>query len=175
MSCAASRVFGQSSGARFAVCAALSRFGSADGSAFGPAEIQAPASLAPGHAQCCGASGSACAARTVATGRRLGARVRRHSRVAKWLAKQAQHRACSQSRSVIATSCALRERSARMRGMSAARAQRQAKPPAMGSAARVPAKQLRPNPSIERTNNGGRVCAAPAAVCAPLFAAHVER
>jgi hypothetical protein len=32
-----------------------------------------------------------------------------------------------------------------------------------------------PNPSIERTNNGGRGCAASAAVCAPLFAAHVER
>jgi hypothetical protein len=32
-----------------------------------------------------------------------------------------------------------------------------------------------PNPSIERTNNGGWPCAAPAAVCAPLFAAHVER
>jgi hypothetical protein len=31
------------------------------------------------------------------------------------------------------------------------------------------------NPSIERTNNGGRFCAAPAAVCAPLFAAHVQR
>jgi hypothetical protein len=31
------------------------------------------------------------------------------------------------------------------------------------------------NPSIERTNNGGRFCVAPAAVCAPLFAAHVER
>jgi hypothetical protein len=37
------------------------------------------------------------------------------------------------------------------------------------------AVQLRPNPSIERTNNGGRGCAASAAVCAPLFAAHVER
>jgi hypothetical protein len=31
------------------------------------------------------------------------------------------------------------------------------------------------NTSIERTNNGGRFCAASAAVCAPLFAAHVER
>jgi hypothetical protein len=31
------------------------------------------------------------------------------------------------------------------------------------------------NPSIERTNNGGRFCAASAAVCTPLFAAHVER
>jgi hypothetical protein len=31
------------------------------------------------------------------------------------------------------------------------------------------------NPSIERTYNGGRGCAAPAAVCAPLYAAHVER
>jgi hypothetical protein len=34
---------------------------------------------------------------------------------------------------------------------------------------------LRPNPSIERTNNGGRGCAASAALRAPLFAAHVER
>jgi hypothetical protein len=33
----------------------------------------------------------------------------------------------------------------------------------------------RHNPSIERTNNGGRFCAASAAVCGPLFAAHVER
>jgi hypothetical protein len=31
------------------------------------------------------------------------------------------------------------------------------------------------NPSIERTNNGWRACAASAAVCGPLFAAHVER
>jgi hypothetical protein len=31
------------------------------------------------------------------------------------------------------------------------------------------------NPSIERTNNGGRACAVLRAVCAPLFAAHVER
>ena len=31
------------------------------------------------------------------------------------------------------------------------------------------------NPSIERTYNGGWPCAAPAAVCAPLYAAHVER
>jgi hypothetical protein len=36
-------------------------------------------------------------------------------------------------------------------------------------------RQQAPNPSIERTNNGGRACAASAAVCAPLFAAHVER
>jgi hypothetical protein len=34
---------------------------------------------------------------------------------------------------------------------------------------------LRPNPSIERTNNGGRGCAALRALRAPLFAAHVER
>jgi hypothetical protein len=32
-----------------------------------------------------------------------------------------------------------------------------------------------PNPSIERTNNGGRGRAALRASCAPLFAAHVER
>jgi hypothetical protein len=31
------------------------------------------------------------------------------------------------------------------------------------------------NPSIERTNNGWRACAVWRAVCAPLFAAHVER
>jgi hypothetical protein len=31
------------------------------------------------------------------------------------------------------------------------------------------------NPSIERTNNGGRACAVLRAVRAPLFAAHVER
>jgi hypothetical protein len=31
------------------------------------------------------------------------------------------------------------------------------------------------NPSIERTNNGGRALAVYRAVCAPLFAAHVER
>jgi hypothetical protein len=36
-------------------------------------------------------------------------------------------------------------------------------------------RSLQPNHSIERTNNGGRLCAASAAVCAPLFAAHVER
>ena len=34
---------------------------------------------------------------------------------------------------------------------------------------------LRPNPSIERTNNGGRRLADSAASRAPLFAAHVER
>jgi hypothetical protein len=34
---------------------------------------------------------------------------------------------------------------------------------------------LRPNPSIERTNNGGRPCAVLRASLAPLFAAHVER
>jgi hypothetical protein len=32
-----------------------------------------------------------------------------------------------------------------------------------------------PNPSIERTNNGGRQLAALQASRAPLFAAHVER
>jgi hypothetical protein len=31
------------------------------------------------------------------------------------------------------------------------------------------------NPSIERTNNGGRFCSASAAMRGPLFAAHVER
>jgi hypothetical protein len=34
---------------------------------------------------------------------------------------------------------------------------------------------LRPNPSIERTNNGGQRCAVLRALRAPLFAAHVER
>jgi hypothetical protein len=34
---------------------------------------------------------------------------------------------------------------------------------------------LRPNPSIERTNNGGRRRAVCQGLCAPLFAAHVER
>jgi hypothetical protein len=34
---------------------------------------------------------------------------------------------------------------------------------------------LRPNPSIERTNNGGRRLAVCQSLCAPLFAAHVER
>jgi hypothetical protein len=34
---------------------------------------------------------------------------------------------------------------------------------------------LRPNPSIERTNNGGRRLAVCQGLCAPLFAAHVER
>jgi hypothetical protein len=34
---------------------------------------------------------------------------------------------------------------------------------------------LRPNPSIERTNNGGRRRAVCQDLCAPLFAAHVER
>jgi hypothetical protein len=34
---------------------------------------------------------------------------------------------------------------------------------------------LRPNPSIERTNNGGRRLAVCQSLCGPLFAAHVER
>jgi hypothetical protein len=34
---------------------------------------------------------------------------------------------------------------------------------------------VRPNPSIEWTNNGGRFCSASAAMRAPLFAARVER
>jgi hypothetical protein len=37
------------------------------------------------------------------------------------------------------------------------------------------AQLLRPNPSIERTNNGGRRLAVCQNLCAPLFAAHVER
>jgi hypothetical protein len=41
--------------------------------------------------------------------------------------------------------------------------------------AKLTVQKAPPNPSIERTNNGGRFCAASAAVCAPLFAAHVER
>jgi hypothetical protein len=36
-------------------------------------------------------------------------------------------------------------------------------------------RAVRPNPSIERTNNGWRACAVLRAVRGPLFAAHVER
>jgi hypothetical protein len=51
--------------------------------------------------------------------------------------------------------------------MSAAKTQGQAKPAAMGGTARMPAQQLRPNPSIERTPYG--------MLRMPSVAAHVER
>jgi hypothetical protein len=41
--------------------------------------------------------------------------------------------------------------------------------------ANLAASTVTPNPSIERTNNGGQQLAVLRALHAPLFAAHVER
>jgi hypothetical protein len=71
--------------------------------------------------------------------------------------------------------CASSECSARIRCM---KNKHRATPSASAASGRSGARSCataRHNTSIERTYNGGWPCAASAAVCAPLYAAHVER
>jgi hypothetical protein len=74
-----------------------------------------------------------------------------------------------------------RERPIQWFGLSRSGGASAAKRPMLRAVSGLRAQRIRavrgqqPNHSIERTNNGGRGCAAPAAVCAPLFAAHVGR
>jgi hypothetical protein len=114
-----------------------------------------------GRCAVCAARESARACRTMRSQMPLGLQRcnTKCRRAPRWREQQIQQRFC-------------------LRAMGVAPAAKRQVPPALlllRAAKMQPVRSEQPNPSIERTNNGGRVCAASAAVCAPLFAAHVER
>jgi hypothetical protein len=155
-------------GARFigTVLAAWSRMGGINGSAFGPAAwrtqaapAQACAPLLAQTRRCWRTYGTQCK-----RAQAISARVLRHSRVAQ-LAR-AREKPLARAALRVRIGVMFKSRVSRpslfvVQCMAGERSAREAKAP--------------PNPSVERTNNGGQGLAVCPTVFAPLFAAHLQR